>query len=58
MMATRAQIKHPLVKAVLVDLSGTLHIEDNATPGAVAALKRFLTDASHLLETYCLYIYN
>lgn len=28
------------VKAVLIDLSGTLHIEDNALPGAVQALKR------------------
>ncbi|XP_075441952.1 haloacid dehalogenase-like hydrolase domain-containing protein 2 isoform X2 [Ascaphus truei] len=29
-----------IVKAVLVDLSGTLHIEDTAIPGAQAALKR------------------
>lgn len=28
------------IKAVLVDLSGTLHIENTATQGAVEALKR------------------
>ena len=28
------------LKAVLVDLSGTLHIEDAAVPGAQEALKR------------------
>nr|XP_010298960.1 PREDICTED: haloacid dehalogenase-like hydrolase domain-containing protein 2 [Balearica regulorum gibbericeps] len=28
------------LKAVLVDLSGTLHIEDSAVPGAQEALKR------------------
>lgn len=28
------------VKAVLIDLSGTLHVEDTAIPGAVDALKR------------------
>lgn len=28
------------IKAVLVDLSGTLHIENEATPGAVEALER------------------
>jgi len=33
--------KVPL-KAVLIDLSGTLHIEDTAIPGAVDALKRFV----------------
>ena len=34
-MATRRALK-----AVLVDLSGTLHIEDAAVPGAQEALKR------------------
>lgn len=29
-----------VLKAVLVDLSGTLHIEDAAVPGAQEALKR------------------
>jgi hypothetical protein len=29
------------IKAVLIDLSGTLHIEDQVTPGAVQALKRY-----------------
>lgn len=29
--------------AVLVDLSGTLHVGDTATAGAVAALNRFVT---------------
>lgn len=28
------------LKAVLVDLSGTLHVEDAAVPGAQEALKR------------------
>ena len=28
------------VRAILLDLSGTLHIEDSATPGAVEALAR------------------
>jgi len=28
------------VRAVLLDLSGTLHIEDTAIPGAVDALRR------------------
>ncbi|BFZ14134.1 hypothetical protein BsWGS_17172 [Bradybaena similaris] len=31
------------VKAVLVDLSGTLHIDDDPTPGAVEALNRLKT---------------
>jgi ribonucleotide monophosphatase NagD (HAD superfamily) len=31
------------VRALLVDLSGTLHIEDTAVPGAVEALCRFAT---------------
>ncbi|XP_071497518.1 haloacid dehalogenase-like hydrolase domain-containing protein 2 [Diadema antillarum] len=34
-MATRSRLK-----AVLIDLSGTIHIEDLAIPGAVSALKR------------------
>lgn len=29
------------LKAVLIDLSGTLHIEDESTPEAVKALNRF-----------------
>jgi hypothetical protein len=29
------------VKAILIDLSGTLHVEDTAIPGAVNALKRW-----------------
>ena len=28
------------IKTVLIDLSGTLHIDDVAIPGAVEALKR------------------
>lgn len=28
------------IKTVLIDLSGTLHVEDTALPGAVQALKR------------------
>lgn len=30
------------LKAVLIDLSGTLHVEDTAIPGAVDALKRYV----------------
>lgn len=29
------------LKAVLIDLSGTLHIEDSAVPGAQEALSRW-----------------
>lgn len=29
-----------MVKAVLIDLSGTLHIENTAVPGAVKALEK------------------
>ena len=29
------------LKAVLIDLSGTLHVENQVTPGAVEALKRY-----------------
>lgn len=32
-----------VLKAVLVDLNGTLHIEDSAVPGAQEALKRQAT---------------
>lgn len=31
------------LKAVLIDLSGTLHIEDSAVPGAQDALNRWET---------------
>ncbi|CAG9763167.1 unnamed protein product [Ceutorhynchus assimilis] len=31
-----------MIKAVLIDLSGTLHIENHAIPGAVEALKRLM----------------
>lgn len=43
-MATRRALK-----AVLVDLSGTLHVEDAAVPGAQEALKR-LRDASLIIR--------
>lgn len=33
------------LKAVLIDLSGTLHIEDTAVPGAQEALNRWETTA-------------
>lgn len=33
------------LKAVLIDLSGTLHIEDTAVPGAQEALNRWETAA-------------
>ena len=29
------------LKSVLIDLSGTLHIDNEVTPNAVAALKRY-----------------
>lgn len=29
------------IKAILIDLSGTLHIDNNVIPGAIEALKRF-----------------
>ena len=35
------------VKAVLIDLSGTLHVEDTALPGAVEALKRYFVTSSY-----------
>lgn len=31
------------IKKVLIDLSGTLHIDNQVTGGAVEALKRYLT---------------
>ncbi|XP_066473319.1 haloacid dehalogenase-like hydrolase domain-containing protein 2 isoform X2 [Tiliqua scincoides] len=49
LIPNRMQIRHTIpdrmasrraLKAVLVDLSGTLHIEDSAVPGAQEALKR------------------
>lgn len=30
------------IQAALIDLSGTLHIEDDPTPNAVAALQKLL----------------
>ena len=30
------------LKTVLIDLSGTLHVENSAIPGAVDALKRYV----------------
>lgn len=35
-----------IIKAILIDLSGTLHIENTAIPGAVDALKRYVKCAS------------
>lgn len=32
--------------ALLIDLSGTLHIEDHAIPGAVEALKRLYSQSN------------
>lgn len=29
------------IRAVLIDLSGTIHIDSNEIPGSIAALKRF-----------------
>lgn len=29
------------IKSVLIDLSGTLHIDNNVIPGAVEALERY-----------------
>lgn len=38
--ATKAKMH---IKAALIDLSGTLHVEDQPTPDAVNALKRLVT---------------
>lgn len=44
------------VVAVLVDLSGTLHVGDVATAGAVEALKRWdIRKDYHILLNDCLY---
>ena len=43
------------VKAALIDLSGTLHIEDVATDGAQAALKRFYSLIKSIFDyTFCI----
>ena len=34
------------MQAILIDLSGTLHIEDRALPGAIDALKRLRADTT------------
>lgn len=33
-------LRRMAIKAALIDLSGTLHVEDDPTPNAVAALQR------------------
>lgn len=30
-----------IIKAVLIDLSGTLHIDDDPTPNAIVALQKY-----------------
>lgn len=35
------------IKAILIDLSGTLHIEDDPTPNALEALARLVLLHSH-----------
>lgn len=35
-----APIVSKMIKIVLIDLSGTLHVENEAIPGAAEALKR------------------
>jgi len=35
-----AQSRRMSIKGALIDLSGTLHVEDEPTPNAVEALKR------------------
>lgn len=37
-----------MIRAVLIDLSGTLHIENQAIPGCVDALKRYLFNLKFL----------
>lgn len=36
------QLRKMSIKGALIDLSGTLHVEDEPTPNAVEALKRCL----------------
>lgn len=41
------------LKAVLVDLSGTLHIEDAAVPGAQEALTRSVSGFGENIGRFC-----
>lgn len=36
----KLNVRNMSIKAALIDLSGTLHIEDEPTPNAIEALKR------------------
>ena len=38
------------LKAILIDLSGTLHIEDHAIPGAVEALKKLISSNEYAIK--------
>ncbi|XP_045102925.1 haloacid dehalogenase-like hydrolase domain-containing protein 2 isoform X2 [Portunus trituberculatus] len=40
------------IAAVLIDLSGTIHIEDTVIPGAIEALKRLLLDGAPLIAIH------
>ncbi|XP_063887422.1 haloacid dehalogenase-like hydrolase domain-containing protein 2 isoform X3 [Scylla paramamosain] len=40
------------IAAVLIDLSGTIHIEDAIIPGAIEALKRLLLDGAPLIAIH------
>ncbi|KAJ8957563.1 hypothetical protein NQ318_020603 [Aromia moschata] len=40
--------KKKMIRGVLIDLSGTLHIDNQAIPGCVEALKRLLTKKLHI----------
>ena len=37
----KGKMSGPAVNTVLIDLSGTLHIDDTEIPGSVEALERF-----------------
>lgn len=45
-----------VIKAALIDLSGTLHVEDEPTADAVGALKRFLYNMQPYSDTYKQYL--
>lgn len=54
-MTTANRTKTKL-KAILIDLSGTLHIDDEPTPNSVVALDRFVVIET--LKFYCLRLFN
>lgn len=45
-----------VIKKALIDLSGTLHIENTITPNAVAALKKFVLPKCFLNLFFLIYV--